>query len=73
MAETTVRYRAGSRFTYAMALFELVIYARASKDDFAFGPTKLDMLERNGLTISGPDLTGVRMILAKIPDLIEEV
>ena len=71
MADSTVRYRAESRFTYANALFELVMYARAHSDDFTFGPTDLGALERNGLTISGPDLTAVRKMLAKVPGLTE--
>lgn len=73
VADSTVRYRAESRFTYAAALFELVMYARSHSDDFAFGPLDLGSLERNGLTISGPDLAAVRKMLAKVPGLTEEV
>ena len=72
MPAVTVRYRAESRFTYANALFELVTHARRSGDDFSFGPAELGALERNGLTVSGPDLAAVRKVLAKIPGLAEE-
>ena len=49
------------------------MYARSHSDDFAFGPLDLGSLERNGLTISGPDLAAVRKVLAKVPGLTEEV
>jgi len=68
----TIRYRAESRFTYARALLELVTHARQGQEDFSFGPLDLGALERNGLAVTGPDLTAVRKVLAKVPGLSEE-
>jgi len=67
-----IRYRAESRYTYARALLELVLHARQGQDQFSFGPLDLGALERNGLAVSGPDLTSVQKVLAKIPGLVQE-
>lgn len=59
MAEpTTLHYRADRPDAYADALLRLVRYARDSSDDFRFGPTRLLDCERDGLHVTGPDLSG---------------
>lgn len=68
--DSTVRYRASSRYTYARALLELVTFAREHRDEFSFGPLALAALERNGLAVSGPDLRPVETVLRNIPGLI---
>lgn len=70
--DSTVRYWAASRHTYAVALTALVEYARGHGEDFAAGPLDLGALEHQGLTVSGPDLSGVRAVLAEVPGLAEE-
>jgi hypothetical protein len=63
----------GSHRVYAQALLELAIYAREHADNFTVGPP-LDVaaLEHQGLTVTGPDLAGVREMLSKIPGLTQE-
>jgi hypothetical protein len=72
VADRTIRYRAGTRYTYAQALVDLAEYARGHQDDFTFGPLDVSALEQQGLAVSGPDLSGVRKVLAGIPGLIQE-
>ena len=72
MASQTVRYYAVSQQAYARALLELTIYARTHEDNFSAGPLKLDALEHQGLTVTGPDLAGIREVLDKIPGLVQE-
>lgn len=72
MADTTVRYRALSRVSYAHAFLAVIDYAREHPEpDFAFGPLDLSAVEQSGLLLSGPDLQGVVEVLAKVPGLIE--
>jgi hypothetical protein len=70
--DSTARYRAATRYSYARALLELVTYAREHSDDFSFGPLDLSVLEHQGLAVSGPDLAGVTELLGKVPGLISE-
>lgn len=72
MPDLTIRYRAGSRYSYAQALTALVEYARGSADDFEVYPADLNLMESQGLAVTGPDLSGVRETLGKIPGLVEE-
>jgi hypothetical protein len=72
MPDSTHRYRAPSRYVYAQALTALTEHARGTREDFAVGPLDLAALEHHGLTVTGPDLGGVRKVLAKIPGIIEE-
>lgn len=68
----TARYFAASRLAYAQALVELAEHARVSTEDFEFGPLDISALEHQGLSVSGPDLSGVRELLGKIPGLAED-
>jgi len=70
--DSTVRYRAATRYAYAQALTALVTYAREHDEDFAAGPLDLSALEHQGLVVTGPDLSGVQAVLGKIHGLIEE-
>lgn len=72
MPDFTVRYEAGSRYSYALALKALVEHARESAEDFEVYPADLAMLEHAGLSVTGPDLAGVRKVLAEIPGLEEQ-
>ncbi len=72
MADPTARYFAESRHAYSRVLLELVTYARGHPDDFTFGPLELGALESQGLAVSGPDLAGVRKLLAGLPGLVQE-
>lgn len=66
------RWRAATRASYAIALRDVIIYARAHPEpDFAFGPIDLNALEEQGIVVSGEDLTGVSDVLAKVPGLTE--
>jgi hypothetical protein len=67
----TARYRAVSRLVYSQAFEKLLVYARESDEDFTFGPTDFDALDGHGLTVSGPDLNGVREVLAGQAGLTE--
>lgn len=69
--DQTIRYFAESRIVYARALTALAEYARGSADDFEVSPARLAAMEHQGLAVSGPDLSGVRVVLEKIPGLIE--
>lgn len=72
--DCTLRWTApdGGRRVYARALLELATYARTHGDNFTFGPLDLATVEHNGLTITGPDLTGVRKLLDSVPGLTAE-
>lgn len=65
----TIRYRAVMRLAYAVAMLNLLEYARESGDDFEYGPMDLDLLEAHGLTVSGPRLEGVQKVLGEIPGI----
>lgn len=68
----TKRYRALQRYSYARALEALVILARTWEGPaFRWGPMDLTALERNGLTLTGADLSGVSLILSEVPGIIE--
>lgn len=68
----TLRYRALQRYSYARALLALVETARTWEGPaFRITPMNLAAMERNGLTVSGPDLSGVEAALASVPGLIE--
>lgn len=71
MPDSTLRYFAESRIVYARALIDLAEYARGSADDFEVSPASVVAMEHQGLAVSGPDLSGVREVLGKIPGLIE--
>ena len=71
MADQVLRYRALTRYTYARALLSLLAYARASQDDFYFGPSSPTAMETSGLEIHGADLTGVAEVLGNVPGLIK--
>lgn len=67
--DQTVRYEASSRYALARALQELVVYARNSTDDFAVYPATLEAAEHAGLSVTGPDLEGVRRVLGQVDGL----
>ncbi len=64
-----VHYRADRPDAYAAALLALIRHARDSTDDFSFGPLRLADLDRDGLTVTGPDLSGPLLALSTIPGL----
>lgn len=69
---TTLRYRSLHRYSMARALEALVDLARTDPDPpFTFGPLDLAAVERNGLLVSGEDLSMVQAALAAIPGLTE--
>lgn len=68
---TRLHYRADSPDAYALALLRLIEHARASTDDFTFGPLSLAACERDGLTVTGPDLSGPVGVLAAISGLAQ--
>ncbi len=68
---TRLHYRADGPAAYAAALLALVRHARASNDDFRFGPTRLLDCERDGLSLVGPDLSGPLGILTTIAGLAQ--
>ena len=72
MSSPTDRWFASSRRTYARALLDLATYARTHEDDFSLGPLDVAALDHQGLAVTGPDLTGVREVLGKIPGLTQE-
>lgn len=68
----TLRYRGLYRLAYARALLALVELAREQpRPAFSFGPLQLSSLEQQGLTVSGPDLSGVEAALSSIHGLVE--
>ncbi len=68
---TQVHFRADGPEGYAEALLRLIRHARASKDDFSFGPVRLADCERDGLTVTGPDLRFPLQHLALVPGLAQ--
>lgn len=66
--DQTLRYR-GDSLAYSVALLFLLEHARASADDFSYGPVDLDALDAQGLVVSGPRLDSVAKVLAGIPGL----
>jgi hypothetical protein len=67
----TLRFFADSRIPLAHAVIALVEHARGSEDNFEFGPLDLAVMTESGLTVAGPDLDGVAMLLSRIPGLVE--
>jgi hypothetical protein len=67
----TLRYRAVMPLSYSVALLHLLEYARASREDFEYGPMYLAALADHGLAVSGTRLDGVRKVLAEVPGLYE--
>ena len=72
MPSSTARYYAASPHSYARALLDLAAYARTHEDGFSYGPLDMAALQHQGLTVTGPDLTGVRELLGKVPGLVQE-
>jgi len=68
---TRLHYRADTPDVYAVALTRLVRHARESSDDFSFGPVRVADCIRDGLTLTGPDLTGPVGVLAAITGLAQ--
>lgn len=68
-AVRTLRYRAVMNLAYSVALLHLLEYARESREDFEYGPMDLNAIEDQGLTVSGPRLSGVMKVLEGIPGL----
>lgn len=66
---SVVRYRGDSPTALVDGLLRVVKFARATADDFRFGPTRIDALLRDGLEIHGPDLAGVMEVLSTVPGL----
>ncbi len=66
---TRLHYRADSPAGYADALLRLIRLARESSDDFSFGPVRLADCERDGLDVSGPDLSAAMAALTLVPGL----
>ncbi len=70
--DETRRFRALQRYVYARALLALVEAARSHDGPpFSFGPRDLASLERNGLVVSGADLSSVVAVLSRVPGLVE--
>jgi hypothetical protein len=68
--DSTFRFRAESRVSYAHALIALVKRARGGTDEFTFGPLDLTALEDQGLAVSGPDVhQWADDFLAEVPGL----
>ena len=68
----TVRYYATSQQVYARAVMALVTYARTHQEDFTIGALDLAAMEHQGLTVTGPDLSGVQETLSKVPGLVSQ-
>lgn len=66
---THIRFRGDGPDALAAALVAVLRHARDSADEFTFGPLSLADLERDGLDIGGPDLSGVMQVLALVPGL----
>lgn len=66
---TALRYRADGPEVYVHALLQLVKLARDSADEFTFGPLALSDCERDGLSVTGPDLAGPIAVLSLVPGL----
>lgn len=69
---TVVHYLGDGPDAYAEALLRLVRHARASADDFTFGPLRLADAERDGLAVGGPDLVEVLALLSTVPGLVAQ-
>lgn len=68
--DVTLRFRAGSRVSYARALLALVRRARGGTGEFTFGPLHLATLEEQGLAVSGPQVwEWADDFLAEVPGL----
>lgn len=64
-------FRADTPTGYAAALLALIRHARDSSDDYTFGPVNLAACDRDGLTVTGPDLAGPHGILAGVAGLAQ--
>jgi len=69
--QQTARWFAADRKAYAWALLDLADLARSSTIDFSAGPMGLDVMEHQGLSVTGKDLTRVRELLGRVPGLTE--
>lgn len=71
MADTTpvARYRGDGPDALAAAIAALLRHARDSDYDYTFGPLRLADLERDGLSVEGPDLGHAMTVLAAVPGL----
>lgn len=68
---TRLHYRGESPAVYADALLRLIQLARDGNDDFTFGPLRLTDCERDGLELSGPDLSAPIATLSLVPGLAQ--
>lgn len=68
---TRLTFRADSPDAYAAAIVALVRLARRTKHDFTFGPLRLVDCARDGLIITGPDLTAAVNVLAAVTGLTQ--
>lgn len=69
-AAETIRWRAHSRYSYALALLALVQLARTHEGEpFHFGPLDIDQVENTGIVVSGADLGAVTDTLSGVPGL----
>lgn len=69
---SSLRYRAATHISYALALIALVRYARVHPEpDFQFGPLNLEALDKQGLVISGVELSDVSDLMEGIEGLTE--
>ena len=66
---TRLLYRGDGPAAYAAALLALTRHARDSTDEFTFGPLRLLDCERDGLSLTGPDLAGPIGVLSTVPGL----
>ena len=53
----------------ANAVVTLLEHARATSNDFTFGPLRLAALERDGLLLEGPDIGAAVTLLAAVPGI----
>ncbi len=69
MAE--LHYRGDTKQDLLYGIFQLLKYARSSKDTFTFGPLDSASLVRDGINVVGPDLSGPKYVLDLIGGLAE--
>jgi hypothetical protein len=67
----TLHYRGDGPDALANAIVALLRHARASRDNFTFGPLRLADLERDGLTVDGEDIGQVMTLLAGVPGIAQ--
>lgn len=68
---TRIHFRGDTTAALIDAVLRLTRHARESNDDFTFGPVSITALLRDGLTLTGPDLTDPLAILAAVPGLAQ--